>query len=286
MENKIALILGGQTGLLGQAITDILNKNKWEAISPAKNKFNIFSSEELKNFIQKHHISYVFNTIAYTQVDKAEQEQKKAIELNRTFPVILGNVCKELGIYLIHYSTDFVFNGQKESPYEPTDPPCPLNIYGKTKLEGEKNLLEITNLKLLIIRTAWLFGQGKVNFVSKILNLAKEKQTLNVVHDQVGSPTYTYDLAKYSLQLVNTNATGIFHIVNSGQASWCELAQEAVHCLGLQCKIIPISSHEFPQTAKRPTYSVLSTKKFTEQTGITPRPWVQALREYLYSFHF
>ncbi|MDQ7031289.1 MAG: dTDP-4-dehydrorhamnose reductase [Desulfonauticus sp.] len=282
MANK-ALVLGGKTGLLGQDIVEVLKKEGWEVIAPSREELNIFSSQELYSYIKDNEVDFVFNTIAYTQVEKAEEEPKKAFELNKVFPKIVGNVCKELDVYLIHYSTDFVFDGQKETPYEDTDEPHPLNVYGQTKLEGEKVLLEIPDLEVLIIRTAWLFGRGKLNFVSKILNLAKNKSSLNVVHDQVGSPTYTLDLARYSLALLHKKSTGIFHVVNAGQASWCELAQEAVNCLGLACQIIPISSKDFPQKAKRPAYSVLSINKFVQTTGIQPRSWIQALREYLYA---
>ena len=282
MKNKKALVLGGKTGLLGQDLVLALKQAGWEVIAPGRGELDLFSGSLLTDFIKNQGFDCIFNTIAYTQVEQAEEDLKQARELNQVFPALLGRVCAKLKVYLIHYSTDFVFDGQKKIPYEPEDSPNPLNVYGQTKLAGENALLAIDDLSCLIIRTAWLFGKGKPNFVSKILALAEKKKSLNVVCDQVGSPTYTWDLARYSLALVEKGAKGVFHVVNAGQASWCELAQEAVRCLGLHCKIVPISSQEYPQKAKRPGYSVLSVYKFVQVTQQKPRSWVQALREYVY----
>lgn len=135
---------------------------------------------------------------------------------------------------------------------------------------------------LLIIRTAWLFGPGKMNFVAKILTLAHERESLSVVHDQLGSPTYTPDLAEHTLDLLEHDARGLFHLSNSGHASWCELAAEAVAAEGLDCHVDPVPTSAYPTKATRPAYSVLDISAFTELTGITPRPWPQALREYVH----
>jgi dTDP-4-dehydrorhamnose reductase len=136
--------------------------------------------------------------------------------------------------------------------------------------------------RLLIIRTAWLFGPYRINFVDRIIELAGEKASLNVVHDQIGSPTLTSDLAQHTRELVNSGGEGIYHLVNTGKASWCELAAETVACMGLACRIQAIPSREYPQKAERPAYSVLDTTAFTRTTGRTPRPWIKALRSYLF----
>jgi dTDP-4-dehydrorhamnose reductase len=183
----------------------------------------------------------------------------------------------------VHYSTDFVFNGRKSSPYTPEDQPAPSSVYGQTKLQGERELLALGLPSLLIIRTSWLFGPCKTNFVTRILELAASRPELSVVHDQVGSPSYTPDLAANSLALLDQGATGIFHLANAGRASWCELATEAVRGADLPCRIKPIPSSEYPQKACRPAYSVLDLGAFSAVTGITPRPWLQALREFLFS---
>lgn len=278
------MILGGATGLLGQAIAHAATISDYEVVAVGRKDFNPTDADSLAYAIDKQKPNIVCNTIAYTQVDKAEEEQEEALLLNRVFPCTLGRVLKERPeIYCVHFSTDFVFNGRKVGSYVETDPTEPLNVYGRSKLEGENALLTLQLEKLCIIRTAWLFGPGKKNFVSTILDLCRQGKQINVVHDQMGSPTYTLDLAAYCLHLVEAGANGIFHIANSGKASWCELAAEAVRLAQLECPIAPIPSKSYPQKAARPAFSALDTSRFTEATGITPRPWPQALADYVYS---
>ena len=279
---KTALVLGGKTGLLGQSLAEILHRAGWTTICPGREDLDIFDTGQVEEVLRQHSVSHVFNTVAYTQVDKAEDEPEEAARLNRTLPIRLGKLCRAADISLIHYSTDFVFNGRKETPYLPDDKTDPLSVYGRTKLEAEEGLMELGLNNLLILRTAWLFGPCKTNFIERILTLAKSREELSVIHDQVGCPTYTPDLAGHTLELLEKNASGIFHLTNSGQASWCEFAAEAVSCAGLPCRVHPITSSEYPQKAVRPRFSVLDTSAFTRETGITPRPWVQALREYLF----
>lgn len=284
MKKKKALILGGRNGLMGQALAHVIDPLEIEAVCPDKNELDIFNVSQLDDFILNQNIEFIFNTVAYTQVDQAEDDQKAAQNLNKTLPSVLGNVCRRHNIYLIHYSTDFVFDGRKNTPYTTRDEPSPKSVYGKTKLEGEKALLLNPWDKLIIIRTAWLFGPFKTNFIDKILSLARKKDNLNVVHDQVGSPTYTIDLASYSMKLVGKQTSGLFHLANKGQASWCELASEAIKCAGLSCRVTPVTSEEYPQKAIRPPYSVLDCSKYSMVTGSAPRPWVQSLRDYIYLY--
>jgi len=279
-----ALILGGKTGLLGQALAHVMAGKKWEVVCPDRNDIDIFNADQLDAFIQDNRIEFVFNTVGYTRVEQAEDDQDSALRMNRKLPSVLGKVCRDRNIYLIHYSTDFVFDGKKNTPYTTEDIPSSQSTYGRTKLEGEKVLLSDPWEKLLIIRTAWLFGPFKINFVDRIISLAREKENINVVHDQVGSPTYTIDLAKYSLKLVSKETSGLFHLANKGQATWCELASEVIRCAGLYCKITPIPSGEYPQKAPRPSYSVLDCSKYCMVTGSSPRPWIQSLRDYVYHY--
>ena len=283
MEKRKALILGGKTGLVGQALAHEMNKD-WDAICPGRNDIDVFNAAQLDEFIRDNKIEFIFNTVAYTQVDQAEDEQESALKLNKKLPSVLEKVCSLRNIYLIHYSTDFVFDGKKNTPYTTQDVPCSQSVYGRSKLEGEKILLSNPRDKLIVIRTAWLFGPFKTNFVDKIISLARRKDNLDIVHDQVGSPTYTIDLAKYSLKLVDKETSGLFHLTNSGQATWCELAFEAIRYAGLYCKITPITSAEYPQKAARPAYSVLDCSKYSMVTGSIPRPWIQSLREYVYNY--
>jgi dTDP-4-dehydrorhamnose reductase len=281
-KSKKALVLGGKTGLLGQALAQVLKEQGWEILCPGRKDLDVFAQPMLEEYIECHRPTHIFNTIAYTQVDLAEEESREAMRLNKSLPVLLARTARACGLFFIHYSTDFVFDGKKSSPYVPEDEPNPLSVYGKSKLEGEQGIMALGWDKTLIIRTAWLFGPHKTNFVDKILILAAGRPTLNIVHDQIGCPTYTLDLASYTLALVQAEAKGLFHLTNTGHASWCEFAAEAIACSGVPAQVLPISSADFPQKATRPPYSVLDCSAFTRQTGLTPRPWIQALRAYLF----
>ncbi len=283
LAGKKAVILGGRNGLLGQILTETLKKHEVKTIPLSRSDFNPMDEEALNRLLDRENPDIIFNTVAYTMVDQAEDEENKAHLLNTTLPVSLGRAAKQRNCKLVHFSTDFVFDGKKDSPYTEEDKPNPQSVYGETKLDGETKLLELGYENILIIRTAWLFGPFKSNFVYKILNLAKEKDFLTIVHDQKGSPTYTPDLAEYTVALVANEANGIFNVVNSGKATWCELAAEAINCSAINCRVDAVPSSAYPTKAKRPPYSVLDTSKLTEVTGITPRPWVQALRDYIYN---
>lgn len=280
---RSAVVLGGKTGLLGQALSLALSRQGWIVNAPGRDELNLFERPAVEEYLVRTKATVLFNTVAYTKVDQAEDEPAEASRLNRQLPLILGKAVQNTGVPLVHYSTDFVFNGKKTTPYGPGDQPAPGSVYGQTKLQGERELLALDLPNLLIIRTSWLFGPCKTNFVTRILELAATRPELSVVHDQIGSPSYTPDLAAGSLALLDKGATGIFHLANAGQASWCELATEAVRGADLACRIKPIPSSEYPQKACRPAYSVLDLGAFTAATGIAPRPWLQALREFLFS---
>ncbi len=284
MTRKKALVLGGNTGLLGQAIVKALRENEkeWEVHCIGREDGDIFTPPFLDVQIEEIKPDYIFNTVAYTQVDAAEDDKHTAFRVNRDFPLMLGKIAKDVNAFLIHYSTDFVFDGAKHTPYTEEDKPNPLSVYGTSKLAGEEALNKLQLEKLLILRTSWLFGPGKENFISKIIEKAQKNIPLNVIHDQLGSPTYTIGLAHNTLALLEKNATGLFHLSNSGLASWFELANEAVHIAGYHTDVTPIMSSEYPQKANRPAYSVLSNEKFTNFIGLSPRTWSQALRNYLF----
>jgi len=283
MSKDKVLVLGGATGLLGQALAKALKQNGHEVTATGRLKDKLINSDDLRLLIETENPGVVFNAIAYTQVDKAEEDSTEAYLINKSLPSLLGKAAKDAGVYLVHFSTDFVFDGKKQAPYTTEDEPNPVSVYGQSKLAGEKALLELDMPRLLIVRSAWLFGPGKTNFVKKMLELAKKQDLIRVVHDQMGSPTYTPDLAAYTLKLVKAEAVGLFHVVNGGQASWCELAAEAIRAAGLDAQVQAISTEDYPTPAKRPQYSVLDTGKFAKVTGIKPRPWLQAVQEYVFT---
>ena len=280
-----AVVLGGATGLVGQALVGVLKDSGWDVHTISRADVDLLApdaDDKLQAIIDQIEPAQIFNAAGYTQVDAAEDDPESATLLNRTLPAMLGRMAKTRGCGLIHFSTDFVFNGKKSQPYTTEDETDPLCVYGKTKLAGEEALLSLNLPRCAIIRTAWLFGPGRKNFVSTILRVCSEKKSVTVVHDQTGSPTYTLDLAQYTLKLVEAGGSGLFHIVNSGQASWCELASEAVSLALPECTVMPVPSSAYPQKAQRPAYSVLDCSDLARLTGITPRPWPQALRDYIF----
>ncbi len=274
------LILGG-TGLLGRALCTVLRELRLAPLAPTRGELDVLDGKALKNYLDEHRPSAIFNAVAYSQVEDAEDDEDAAMPLNRDLPAQLARLVAGREIWLTHYSTDFVFDGQKQRPYLPEDATTPLSAYGRSKLAGEQAILAKNLSNVCIVRTAWLFGPGRKNFVNTILSKALEGSPLRVVDDQIGSPTFTEDLAHYSLSLTKARLPGIFHIVNRGAASWYDLAKAALRLKGLDTSIMPVKTEDFPMKATRPNYSVLQTKKFTQATGIVPRSWEEALADYL-----
>ncbi len=280
---KKALIFGGRSGLLGQALARVLTAHGWSVVSIGRSEGDLLNVSFIEKSFLKYKPHVLFNTTAMTQVDNAEDDAPLAYTLNRALPACLAQIAKKSDVHLIHYSTDFVFSGTATRCYTEDSPTEPLSVYGQSKLSGEKVVLELAPDNTCVLRTAWLFGPGKRNFVTAILDKAQGQAELSVVHDQIGSPTYTMDLAVWSMRVAEKRLTGLYHAVNAGRASWCELASEAVSIAESSCRINPISSDQWPQKAKRPAFSVLNAQKLATTLGITIRPWPQALREYLFS---
>ena len=227
------------------------------------------------------HKLVVLNPAAYTAVDKAEEQEELAYAVNATAPALLASSCKEIGAGLVHVSTDYVFPGDGTQPYEPDDPKGPTNAYGRTKLAGELALAEILPDAHWIVRPAWLYGAGGPNVVKTMSRLARERDTLTVVADQVGSPTWAGDLARGLLALARSDAApGAYHGTNRGQTSWHGFAQAVFEELGLDpARVQPTDSASFPTPATRPAYSVMSGAKW-DAAGLPPFPgWREALAE-------
>ena len=276
-----AIVLGGQTGLLGRPLTRALAEAGYAVWPTTRGELDPCDADAVARALDTFEATHLFNTVAYTAVDAAEDDTAGAYRLNRDLPALLARACGRAGTLFVHYSTDFVFDGKKGAPYGEEDPTAPESVYGASKLAGERAILELGLARYQILRTAWLFGPDKKNFVATILGLARDREELRVVGDQIGSPTYTVDLAGWSADLAATGVSGLFHAVGSGQASWCDLAAEAVTAAGLPCRVTPIPSSGYPQKAKRPGYSVLSTAKLAAAIGREPRPWIQTVREYV-----
>lgn len=278
-----ALVLGGRTGLLGQALKRVLSAHGWNVRTLGREDGDLLNADFLRHTVETAAPDVIFNTVAWTQVDDAEANSAAVTHWNRALPAELARLVKDTTRHLLHFSTDFVFSGNKGEPYTEEDTPDPTTVYGTSKLAGERAVLEIAPNNSCIVRTAWLFGPGRKNFVSTILEACRKRDTITVVHDQIGSPTYSLDLALWSMLLAEKKATGIVHAANGGRASWCELACEAVSLSETPCRVDPISSAQWPQKAKRPPLSVLNTNLLAFIIGQAPRPWPQALRDYLYT---
>jgi dTDP-4-dehydrorhamnose reductase len=230
---------------------------------------------------------WLVNCAAYTDVDGCETHQDAAYELNARAPGLLARACEEFGVKLLHISTDYVFNGRKEEPYTEDDEADPMSVYGKSKYAGEIAVRE--NIEhYIIVRTQWLFGPHGKNFVSTILNLAKDRERITVVNDQWGSPTYSKDLAKAIRLLIGFGAAGVFHVCNRGHATWFDLARKAVELVDLPTEVVPVPTTEFPRPAHRPARGIMSTKRFMDATGKLMPAWQISLghyiKEYLYEY--
>ncbi|BDQ32920.1 dTDP-4-dehydrorhamnose reductase [Pseudodesulfovibrio portus] len=281
ISKKTVVIFGGKTGLLGQSLTKAFEKAGARPVPLSSADCDILDPMEVEELLEREKPDLVVNAAAYTQVDLAEDEQDKAFALNATAPPLLAALAARHSATFVHYSTDFVFKGNKRTPYTEEDSVSPFSTYGISKSDGERGLLKLGYAKTLIIRTSWLFGPGRTNFVRKMLDLADCRDTLTVVDDQIGSPSYAPDIATHTLQLLEKDATGIFHLANSGETSWHGLASMAVKLAGKECAVTPIPTSDYPTKAERPAYSVLDLGKFIKTTGVTPRKWEDALEEYV-----
>ena len=217
----------------------------------------------------------IVNAAAYTAVDRAESEPDLAVEINAEAPRVLAEEAKRLGALLVHYSTDYIFDGRKRSPYVEDDAPNPLSVYGRTKLEGER-AVRASGARHLILRTAWVYGEGR-NFVSSILAKAAAGEPLRVVDDQRGAPTWSRDIAAKTVEFLRKNLEGTFHVTAAGEASWHEVAREIVALKGLDRPVAAIPTRDWPTPAQRPPYSVLDNSRL-EAAGVARiGPWRERL---------
>lgn len=242
---------------------------------------DIASPEACRQVVAETSPEILINAAAYTDVDGCELERDRCFAVNAVGVQNLALACREKGIALVHFSTDYVFDGTKGSPYREDDPTGPISVYGESKLAGERYLMD-SGVPFLLVRTAWLFGKKGKNFVKAILERARNHGRLEVVDDQVGSPTYSGDLAGAVQVLVEGGHRGIFHVTGRGSCSWYDYARKILLYAGLDdVSIAPIGSDRLKRPARRPAYSVLSNRKFIETTGKAMRHWQIALQDYL-----
>jgi dTDP-4-dehydrorhamnose reductase len=285
-EIKRKILITGSTGMLGIALYKELSNH--HTIGFSHQDCDITDRERTIDKIININPEIVIHTAAYTDVDGCELNSSLAHNVNAKGTETIAMACKEIEAILIYISTDYVFNGKKEEPYLESDPPDPISVYGKSKLEGEKFVQKIL-AKYLIIRTSWLFGGGKKSFVENVLQRAKQEKVMPIVNDKYSSPTYTYDLSKairILLSTINyqlsTNLYGIYHITNSGSCSWFEYAQRILEYAGIEgVELKPIGLEQLSKLAKRPKMSVLDNRRYNQLTSQPLRHWEEALKEYL-----
>ena len=286
---KILLI--GTTGQVGSELQQTLPKIG-QVVGLGRKELDLSDREQIQEQISKVKPDIIVNAAAYTAVDKSEKEPEMAMAINALAPKAIAIAARDLDAKVLHISTDYVFDGQNHTPYLETDPTNPLGVYGESKLLGEQGVRENCD-RHIIFRTAWVYGsRGHGNFVKTMLRLGAEREELQVVADQIGSPTWSYDIARAITQLLSKSLqdpsiNGTYHFSNSGVASWYDLAvatfTEAKQ-LGFGLKIervLPITSAEFPTSTQRPHYSVLSKAKIVETLGVYPPHWRESLKQML-----
>jgi dTDP-4-dehydrorhamnose reductase len=277
-------LITGAGGLLARALRDSLERRGITPVMLARKDCDVTNADAVAAMFDKYETRVILNCAAYTKVDQAEKDPAAADAVNADAVALLAAAAKRHGAFVVHYSTDFVFNGKSDRPYRPDDPTDPLSAYGRSKLLGEKMLQARGSANgWLILRTAWLYGLGGPCFPRTIADRGKAGQPLRVVNDQIGSPTYVADLAEATLKLLDHKSTGIWHLVNAGAASWFDFAAAILKAFDLTTNLSSVTTAEWtamrPGQAIRPANSVLDISEY--ETVIGPmRRWQDALADY------
>ena len=283
--SNLKILITGANGQLGNEFRTLADKHpEHEFVFLTRNELSISDAGNVRQVLQQHRPNWVVNCAAYTAVDKAETEKDLAMAVNAEAAGLLAEACAALNAKLIHISTDYVFDGSSAQPYSEDAATGPINTYGISKLRGEELVLQ-KNPDAIIIRTSWVYSFFGNNFVKTMMRLMKERESINVVSDQVGSPTYAADLANAILRIIENNnagnAKGIFHYSNEGQISWYEFAQAIKELTGSKCTVNPIPSSAYPTPAKRPQYSLLDKTRIRTAFGLDIPHWKKSLESCL-----
>ena len=268
---KQRLLLLGAAGQVGFELDRVLH-TRYDVIPAGRAEADLADQASLRRAVAQHRPAIIINAAAYTAVDRAEQEPDVARSVNAAAPALLAGLARASGALLVHYSTDYVFDGKLGRPYVEEDVPAPLNVYGRTKLEGDEAVIR-SGARHLIIRTAWVYAARGRNFVSTVRRLLDERDELRIVNDQTGTPTSAPQIAEATAAALAKGAEGLFNVAAHGETTWFDFAREIAAVAGLRKRIVPISSDEFGAPARRPAWSVLSTAKYAREIGAPPGPW-------------
>lgn len=274
------VMVTGSNGQLGKELVDQLIQLNISLFPFSREELDITDFNKVYKVVREIKPDIIINAAAFTNVDQAEIEKERAFNINAFGPRNLAVAAEKVGAKICYISTDYVFDGTATQPYEEFATVNPLGVYGKSKYAGEQ-LTQSLSTKYFIVRTAWVYGEYGNNFVKTMLKLAAEKDEIGVVHDQVGSPTYTVDLATFIIDLVQTDKYGIYHCTNSGSCSWYEFAQAIFEEAGININVRPLTSNQFPRPAKRPNYSVLDDMALRLNDFSQPRHWREALNSFM-----
>jgi dTDP-4-dehydrorhamnose reductase len=276
------IIVTGAGGMLGRALGRVMDVRGVDYRPHFHPGLDITDRSSVDAAFRAERPDWAVHAAAFTQVDNCEGDPGYAFSVNAQGTRNVAEAASAVGTRILYISTDYVFDGQKGVPYKEGDQPAPINVYGESKLAGEKAVREkMPESNWVIVRTAWLYGDGGNNFVDQIVRRAEEGQALAVVDDQVGSPTWTMVLARAIKAIVDTELAGMYHVVCSGVASWFELAEEILRLMGAKVPLEPISTEALERLAKRPLSSALDASKFKRDTGLSLETWQEALAAYL-----
>jgi len=274
------VLVTGASGQLGYDIIKYLKSKKIDCFGPNRASLEITNFKQTEDIIRSYSPDIVIHCAAFTNVDQAELSADECMLVNAKSTINIANVCNELGAKIVYISTDYVFSGEEAGPYEIDSATSPISVYGFSKLVGEKEVIQRVK-EHFIIRTSWAYGTNGKNFVTTMLNLGRNLESVDVVSDQIGSPTYTHDLSIIISELMQTDRYGIYHVTNEGFCSWAEFAEQIFEYAGYKTKVNSISSEKYKRIAKRPKNSMLS-KQNIEDNGFRRLPeWRDALRRYL-----
>jgi dTDP-4-dehydrorhamnose reductase len=284
------ILVTGKNGQLGKSIHKVVANNEQtnEFVFVGREELDLSNGSNIARYFEGNVFDIIINCAAYTAVDKAEEEQYLANQVNHLAVKQLAQIAKMQQAKLIHISTDYVFDGESDKSYTETDVTNPINVYGKTKLAGEKALQEVMLTNAIIIRTSWVYSEYGNNFVKTILRLGKQRDELSIVSDQIGSPTYATDLAGVILEIIQnksfieaSQATQIYHYSNDGEISWCEFAKEIFKLAEVDCKVNPIATAQHPTPAQRPKNTIMGKDKIIQTFNVNPIFWKDSLAKYL-----